>query len=505
MLPPPPALLASNPLAWLTVFGPGAIVASLTIGTGELIFATRGGALFGYRVLFLFVVILLLKWALVVSLARHIVLTGVHPYARLRELPGPRGWFPLVLLLLAAVCVPMWVSFHSGVLGNLIAWVAAAAGAGEAPGGAWDHIWGGAILAAVIALAAAGGYSALERVQLAIVLAMLAAAAITLLLYGPDWLGLLEGAVVPAPLEYPPWLAGAYPEIAAQPVWIETTRYAGVIGGAGYDYLAYAAFLRDKRWGHAGAEPASEAELAAAAADPSHPLRRWLRAPLVDATLSFAAVLAFSAVFVACGALILGPEHQVPDEENLLSLQARFVTELHPWLLPLYVTGAFLTLLGTLYGTIEVGHTIAREVVISFRPRLDARSLGRLRLLSLAWCGAGAAIVLAASLAYQAAGEEGTPPILLAVLTPANLFTGVLLSGVLAWLAVWIERRFLPRPLRAPRALHALLLAAGLVFVALGLKGYRDSGSPWLALGGIAGAVLVALAVARRLELGGRR
>ena len=76
---------------WLTVFGPGAVIASLTIGTGELIFSTRAGALFGYRVLFLFVVICLLKWALVLASARHMVLTGIHPYQRMTDLPGPRG------------------------------------------------------------------------------------------------------------------------------------------------------------------------------------------------------------------------------------------------------------------------------------------------------------------------------------------------------------------------------------------------------------------------------
>jgi Mn2+/Fe2+ NRAMP family transporter len=47
--------LPRRPWEWLTVFGPGAIIASLTIGTGELVFSSRGGAIFGYRILFLFV------------------------------------------------------------------------------------------------------------------------------------------------------------------------------------------------------------------------------------------------------------------------------------------------------------------------------------------------------------------------------------------------------------------------------------------------------------------
>ena len=94
-----PPLFFEAPLAWLALFGPGAIIASLTIGTGELIFSTRGGALFGYRVLFLFVLISILKWGMVVAMARHMVLTGVHPYQRFLALPGPRGWFLTLILL----------------------------------------------------------------------------------------------------------------------------------------------------------------------------------------------------------------------------------------------------------------------------------------------------------------------------------------------------------------------------------------------------------------------
>jgi len=102
-----PGPLPRRTLDWLKVFGPGAIIASLTIGTGELIFSSRGGAIFGYRILFLFIVISLLKWALVVASSRHMVLTGVHPYRRMLDLPGPRGWLPMTLLLIATVCLPI--------------------------------------------------------------------------------------------------------------------------------------------------------------------------------------------------------------------------------------------------------------------------------------------------------------------------------------------------------------------------------------------------------------
>ena len=57
-LPLPSGLESRNPLAWLTIFGPGAVIASLTIGSGELIFSSRGGALFGYRLLWFFLLVL---------------------------------------------------------------------------------------------------------------------------------------------------------------------------------------------------------------------------------------------------------------------------------------------------------------------------------------------------------------------------------------------------------------------------------------------------------------
>ena len=110
-----------GPIRWLSWFGPGAILASLTIGAGELIFSSRAGALFGYRLLWFFVVVLAIKWVLVFAAARHMVLSGAHPFERWMELPGPRGWLPLVFLVLAIPSFPIWVGFHAGTIGTLVA------------------------------------------------------------------------------------------------------------------------------------------------------------------------------------------------------------------------------------------------------------------------------------------------------------------------------------------------------------------------------------------------
>ena len=499
--PFPPALRSRNPIRWLAIFGPGAVIASLTIGVGELVFSSRAGAIFGYRVLWFFVLVLLLKWVLVFGSARHIVLTGAHPFQRWMELPGPRGWLPLVFFLLAVPCFPIWVCFHAGTVGTLLS---SLAGTQDMLRGGAEYLWGVGVLTGVLALCAAGGYRALERIQLVIVLLMLGSVAVAAVALNPDWLGMLKGFLVPQRFEYPTWIAlETHRDVASRPVWIEVTTYVGIIGGSSYDYLAYVSYLRDKQWGRAGLPPASRAELEAVSLEAAAADRRWLRAPVVDCTLSFAAVLAFTAVFVICGAEVLGPQHKVPGGSNLLSLQAEFVTSVHPWLKHVYFAGAFLAVLGTLYGTIEVAPTILRELTESFGIHASDTLGRKLRTWSIAWVGLGGLAILAWSFWLRYAGGMEKPPSLIAILTPANLFTGVLGCGLICLGNEWMERRFLPSSWRATLALRLLGAFAAVVFMALGLKACWDH-SGWLAFGilavTIAAGMLCASIIKRRFR-----
>jgi Mn2+/Fe2+ NRAMP family transporter len=520
-------------LGWVCLFGPGAIIASLTIGTGELIFSTRGGALFGYHILFVFALTSVLKWGLVIGTSRHMILTGVHPYERMMDLPGPRGWLPILLLMISVVAMPTWVSFHSGVLGNLTAWVTGTSGWFH---GGIDYVWGALILLAVLLLSATGGYTVLEKTQTAVVLAMVFCAGLTLVLYKPDWLQLLAG-LLPHRMSYPDWALKTYPDITRHSVWVETTRYIGVIGGAGFDYLAYTSWLREKCWGVLP-HKATPAQLEEVAADPNHVVRRWINAPIADCAISFFLVVAFSTVFVASGAMFLGPAHKVPTEENFLNLQSQFVTQIHPWLLPLYVIGAFLTMIGTLYGTVEIACSIADEIVRSFHGEWTPEKARRLRRTAIAWStsvgfailgwlfvrqatpAAGSAASASAGVqekltdaaarktaATTRAGETSIvellpgateppankPKQLLKLMTWVNLFTGLFSCGLICMATLWMDRRWLPRALQPP-ASHVLLnFLSGAVFLALGVKGFYDNEDRLLVLRVLGGLVVVSL------------
>jgi hypothetical protein len=505
MIEPTPASLRSmNPLRWLAIFGPGAIIASLTIGTGELIFSSRGGALFGYRVLFLFAAISLLKWVLVFSTARQMVLTGVHPLRRWLDFPiGPRGWLPAVMFVFAAGCIPIWVSFHASVIGDLIA--------GLTNTKQWWHgaavpIWGMAVLLLVSVVAFRGGYAALETVQIVVVALMLLAVGIALVLLKPDWLELLIGTIWPQQLIYPQWLIhDPRPEmqaIAARPIWIEASLYVGVIGGGGYDYLAYTSFLRDKRWGLSATET-DALTIEELSTDQQQRLRQWIRAPLIDCTLSFAIVLVFSAVFVASGQIVLGPLRQIPGDGNFLEHQSQFLTQLHPWLYPLYVAGAMLAMVGTLYGTLEVAPAVIRESSRLLRGYTDsAMQEQHLRRIALGWTAGGAAVVLAISFFTQIFWGQSRPPGLTTLLIPANLFTGVLACGIICALNPWIDQK-LPPPLRPRLILFMLNALAAFIFLAVGIKGYWDFGGRVaiaMLLGTVAGGGVIAFVLRARIR-----
>ena len=480
------ALTSRNPASWLTIFGPGAIIASLTIGSGELIFSSRGGALFGYQLLSLFLLVCVFKWVLVFTTARHMVLTGAHPFQRWTELPGPRGWLPMAFLLLAIVSFPIWVSFHAGTLGTLVSGLLHA----ESSGTGTHLMWGMVILLVVVGLTFTGSYKRLEKLQLLFVLLMLLAVTVSLFLVDPEWMDLLAGFANVTPPDYPGWITPSvlenwlgvryttppefYSEISERPVWVELSTYVGVIGGSGFDYLAYVTYLRDKQWGLASNEQPNPVPLDAHDETARTRLRQWCRAPLIDCTLSFTIVLLFSAVFVACGTEILGTAHNVPDGNNLLNLQAEFVEATSQWLRPFYFVGAFLALFGTLYGTIEVAPAVMREIQNAFPRSATGGDPGKTRRITILWVGIGGMLVLIGNLAWQHITGASKPTALIAILTPANLFTGVLACGIICILSCWADRRYLASPFKTPLLLTLLNAVAAILFIALGIKAYWD-------------------------------
>ena len=143
-----------------------------------------------------------------------------------------------------------------------------------------------------------------------------------------------------------------------------------------------------------------------------------------------------------------------------------------------------------------------RELQNAF-PRSATRiAPAKTRRITVLWVGIGGMLVLVANLGWQHFTGAEKPTALIAILTPANLFTGVLACGIICILSCWADRRCLAAPFKTPLLLTLLNAIAAVLFIALGIKAYWDH-SEWMAFlilaCTIAAAWLVAFMLNRRL------
>ena len=117
-----PAEMSGGWMRLARIVGPGAIIASVTVGTGETIFSPRLGAIFGYAMLWVILVSVIFKGVLVYTGGRHLVLTGEHPMAAWARLPGPRAWMPALIGTVALVSFPLRVAALSDAVASLSVW-----------------------------------------------------------------------------------------------------------------------------------------------------------------------------------------------------------------------------------------------------------------------------------------------------------------------------------------------------------------------------------------------
>jgi Mn2+/Fe2+ NRAMP family transporter len=456
-LPPAPAGLVQRRPSVSTVlkfFGPGAIIASLTIGSGESILASREGAVFGYAVLWALVAATIAKGAIVYASNRYMVLTGEHPMTRFaRALPGPRGWFAALLTVICFMSFPGWASGVARALGDYLSFLGAGSGL----------LWAIALLAGAASLSWLGGYLLLERAQVAIAGLMVVLVLVAVFVAQPDWLGVL-GGLAPQPLEYQGWVGQKYPEIADISVYVELAVFLGGIGGGMYDYIGYTGMLREKRWGMLGHRDidALTERLASDDAHATHPLavteqdrvqaKGWARAPLIDLLAAFVALLVIGAAFVINGATILGANHNVPAEDNVLSYQSDFLGVISPVFEYFYVVAIVMVLFGTVYALWETYTWTAYESLSALSRRVRRRGQRRMRPVVYGWTMAGAVAMLLTGADF------------VSLITPASIVGGIIACGIYGAGLIYIDRINVPGPYRMSLLLKTLV-ALGSVFL----------------------------------------
>jgi Mn2+/Fe2+ NRAMP family transporter len=482
-------------LSWraLKYFGAGAIMASVTIGSGETLFASRSGAVFGYSLMWCFVGGALMKGIQVYVGGRHMVLTGVHPMTHWGQMPGPKNWVPIVIGVLSLASFPFWLAGLPLMLGQTINWILSidVQVLGMTPSELKDLVktlpdgdqrlaelaersakllliqrcWATLAIVIAVTLTYLQTYKVLERVQLAVLGMLLASLLVACFASQPDWLQMFAGFVPRTPV-FPSWVH-EFEDIARDSELAFICVCLGAIGGGTYDYLGYLGCYREKTWGALGLEcdvpdEWEEGKPRTMVIDVEeqnlHRGRGWLIPVKIDMGVGFVAVVVFTMCFIILGTVILHPDHDVPDKFALLSKQARFLTSFHPVLVYLYQIGIFMAFWGTIYGAYEIYLRTAYECVLPVSRRLRHMRSNAFRNGTLVYCALGGLLLV------WVGGDDPA-----AIVKPAAIVGGVFTCGLWCFAMIWADRRFLPAALQMRPLLLILTALSGVCLTGLGL------------------------------------
>ena len=461
--PTPPEELQSGSRNWrklLLYFGPGAIVASMTLGSGETLFAPRGGALFGLSILWALVWAGLVKGIMAYSGVRYRTLTSENIMSRWAKFPGPRGWFSLFMGLLALIAFPSWVGGLSKMLGQITAWIL-----GMPINNTTAAALGTVMMVVTFGLDYLGGYETVEKAQILIVAFLSAAIAVLAIAAQPPIGGVAAGLIPKIPSDYAPFVQQDYPEIASRSIWVEVVTYMGGVGGGIYDYIGYTGYMKERQWGMFNRSdsydvenlmreiaPGTEVPVDTSAENVERGFS-WLKAPQIDVIISFAAITFFTALAMILGAESLHEDQLIPSGFDLYSYQARWFTDIAPGLDILWQVGVFFAIFGTMYATWE-GYTWTW--LMSFRPfservrRMEEESLGLARILTFVYVGGLGLVLMWSDLNA------------VAIVTPAAILGGVFGCGLWCFAMIWADKTALPEEFQGGWLYYAALVVAGL-------------------------------------------
>ena len=314
-------------LAMFRLIGPGLILASSIVGSGELIATTVLGAENGYTLLWLIIVSCFIKIAVQNELGRHAIGTGETTLEAFDRVPGPR-WKVSWVVWLWVVMIVLTMMQTGGMLGGISEILH-----GMIPG-VPVQVWVGAVACFTAVLLIVGRYTTVERVAMGLVVSftILTVSCAFLLLKRPEffsWASVADGLMFHMP----------------QGGFVTAVATFGITGVGATELMMYPYWCIEK--GYARYTGRRE----------DTPVWRqrafgWIKVMGVDVVNSMVIYTFATIAFYLLGAGILHGMGLLPQGTEMVKVLSSMYTEtLGGWSLYLFLIGAFAVFYSTVFAS----------------------------------------------------------------------------------------------------------------------------------------------------------
>ena len=449
--PNPNPILLEKPsivkyIKYLSFFGPGAIVASLTIGQGQLIIGPQIGAWAGFALLWL-ITLNIGSYIIAYVSCRFTMISGLN-IMDLFSTKTKKGWFNWLIIIIMLIFIPIFTASIITTLGQAIQWIAG-----------FGHylIWGVSfcIIAGIIVLI--GRYKFLEYTQ-AFFVGILAIGAIFSVFYiKPDLLEVLPNFLLigqNVPNSYPLWV-DQVEGFSKTPIPLVMLGFLGTLTFTLITLIGYMGWIKVKKWGifkdrddpNIFSEklfklfkkngkitylPNDEKEFRKS--------KILLKPLIIDLSMAFIIVSIVSASYMIAGRYLLGPQIDgaplLPSDVDLITTQGVIFSRMASWLEPLFKISVFFALFGTVYAGFEAATRMLYETGKTINIKIKNIEYKRFMLYLLIYI-----LVLGVPLSYLM--YLGLSVLLMLSLT--LLFIGVVGVIIYGVGAIYLSQKVLPK------------------------------------------------------------
>lgn len=412
-------------VSYLKFFGPGAILASMTIGAGNIVLAPRVGAWAApaYSALWIVTFAMITKGLIAYMATRYSLLSGEHIMDLFSRIP-PRGWINLVTIFMGVVLLPFMIATFLTLLGNAMTLFTDLGN---------YFVWGVGIGLLIAFFGFFGSFKLLQMVQLVFALFLAIGAVIAVVLVNPDWFAIafnLFNFQVPRVAS---WVTAE--DILTVPVLLQLAAVYGTMNGTYTDFIAYIAWWRNKV-NKKKIKPSSEA----------------MKGMKIDLFISLLLVALFTVAFMAAGTVILGEmKHAVPNGVDLISAQQSIYNTIAPLMGScIYPIAVLVVIGGTMYAGMDALPRMVKVTLDPLSERIRSWSFKRFQ-------GVLVLYLVVTSLPLMLIEK----PIIL--MTLYLFISGVIGFCLFGWGALWANQRHLPKKLRFRKSMFILLLISNII------------------------------------------